>query len=472
MRPVSHAVWRVVGPYAVLAALWIFFSDVALQSVAANVRDAARASTLKGFAFIVVTSVILGLLVRSDAKERETAAEALAESEARVRTLGDNIPSSYVYLYTLAPRPQFLYVSAGVERVHGLTPAEIMRDAELLLSQISGRDDLVAAERQSQETRDPLDRLIHLRRSDGEWRWVHLRSQPRSTPSGETVWDGVAVDVTTEKTAEEQVEHLHRALEGYTRELERRVEERTAQLAEAKDHAEAADRMKSAFLSTMSHELRTPLHSILGFTGILLQGLAGPLADEQAKQLEIVKNSADHLLALINEVLDLSRIESGRLELSKSPFDLAELVRRSTVSVLPLAQRKGLTLSTHFPSEYCEINSDPRRVEQVLLNLLSNGIKFTARGGVSVSLDVSQKSVRVSVADSGPGIAPEQVSRLFLPFSQLDDRLARAHEGSGLGLAVSKRLIERLGGSISVQSELGAGSTFSFSLPTEEGAPS
>jgi signal transduction histidine kinase len=188
---------------------------------------------------------------------------------------------------------------------------------------------------------------------------------------------GTVQDITERKRAEEELQKHHEHLE----EL---VKTRTAELEIAKERAEEADRIKSAFLATMSHELRTPLNSIIGFTGILLQGMVGPLNDEQAKQLGMVYDSARHLLNLINDVLDISKIEAGQLKIASEPVDVLRVIGKVVQTETPLAEKKGLVLAAEVAPEVGQITSDRRRVEQILLNLVRNTIKFTEQGRVSL----------------------------------------------------------------------------------------
>jgi len=248
-------------------------------------------------------------------------------------------------------------------------------------------------------------------------------------------------------------------------EAQAELEERAALLEEAKEQAQEADRLKSIFLATMSHELRTPLNSIIGFTGIMLQGLAGPLNNEQAKQLGMVRDSARHLLNLINDVLDISKIEAGQVEIVSEPFDMREVIEKAVRTVTPLAEKKRLTLVTRVAPEVDQIVSDRRRVEQILINLVNNAVKFTEKGEVRVECQVSDGWLVTRVVDTGIGIKPEDMGKLFEPFRQIEAGLTRRYEGTGLGLSICKRLIEMLGGEIWAESEWGVGSTFTFTLP-------
>ena len=236
-------------------------------------------------------------------------------------------------------------------------------------------------------------------------------------------------------------------------------------LTRARKHAEESDHLKSAFLASMSHELRTPLNSIIGFTGILLQGLAGPLEQEQKKQLSMVQTSSRHLLELINDVLDISKIEAGELQISCDDFDVRQSIETVIQAVKPLAVKKGLALTLDVSSGVGRIKSDKRRVEQILFNLLGNGVKFTDSGAINVTCRIENDLLITDVKDTGSGIKSEDMGKLFQTFKQIDTGLDRVHEGTGLGLSISKKLVEKLGGDIQVSSEWGVGSTFTFRLP-------
>jgi len=238
-----------------------------------------------------------------------------------------------------------------------------------------------------------------------------------------------------------------------------------AELLKAKEAAESADRLKSAFLATMSHELRTPLNSIIGFTGILIQELAGPLNDEQRKQLGMVQSSARHLLSLINDVLDISKIAAGQLTILSEPFDVNASLLQVERALEPLADKKGLAVRTELDPELGVIIGDRRRFEQVAMNLLGNAVKFTERGSITLRCAARGPILELSVQDTGIGIPSEQLGELFHPFHQIDTGLTRKHEGTGLGLSVCKKLVELMGGSIGVESTLGVGSTFTVRIP-------
>ena len=271
-----------------------------------------------------------------------------------------------------------------------------------------------------------------------------------------------------------------RRAEELTQQLNAALVHQTHELAEESEHAKESDRLKSLFLATMSHELRTPLNSIIGFSGLLYQGLAGALQPEQKKQIGIILNSSRHLMSLVNDVLDLAKIEAGELQVSFLPFDLHQAIESASESLRPTAERKGLGLAVRVAPEVGQIVGDRRRVEQVLLNLLGNAIKFTDNGQVTVSAGVVSNDgtnndrgtarghgpvARIQVADSGIGIRTDDLDKLFKSFRQLNSGLNRQYEGTGLGLAICKKLLDAMGGGIRVESQWGGGSTFTVTLP-------
>jgi signal transduction histidine kinase len=255
-----------------------------------------------------------------------------------------------------------------------------------------------------------------------------------------------------------------------------------AQAQESRDEAERSNRAKSEFLSGMSHELRTPLNAILGFTGTMLMRLPGPLTTDQEKQLNIVQSSGKHLLSLINDILDLAKIESGKVELRLEPVICQAVLDEVAASLRPLAEQKGLRLCVVAPDTPLSVRSDRRALGQILINLVNNAIKFTDAGEVAVSVRTEDRGLRTEneqtllspqpsvlvafvVRDTGIGIRPDDLVRLFREFGRVDSDAVRAREGTGLGLRLSLRLAELLGGRIEVASEYGVGSTFTLLLP-------
>ncbi|KQV54008.1 MULTISPECIES: hybrid sensor histidine kinase/response regulator [unclassified Duganella] len=275
-----------------------------------------------------------------------------------------------------------------------------------------------------------------------------------------------AVQVNSELQARErQVIELNMRLAHHAGELEtinREIALKNLELAEA-------SRMKSAFIANMSHELRTPLNAIIGFTGALLMKLPGPLTDEQDRQLNTIRNSARHLLSLINDILDVAKIEAGKVTLTVEPVQCQQLMGEVADTLRPLAGQKGLEVLIEMPQQPITLQTDRRALAQILINLANNAIKFTEKGMVKLALrqrtdDEQAVITEFSVTDSGSGIKQEDQAKLFLAFSQLDSTSTRHAEGAGLGLYLSQNLANLLGGSLFFSSDFGKGSTFTLAL--------
>ncbi len=255
------------------------------------------------------------------------------------------------------------------------------------------------------------------------------------------------------------------AIERHTVELEERIAERTSELLQAKDEAEEANRAKSEFLSNMSHELRTPLNSIIGFTGIVKGGMAGDVNEEQGKQLELVDKSARHLLGLINNILDLSKIEAGKSEVVLKRFMLSDVIDEVSLQTKVLFDEKGIVLRAQSDSCRVGVLSDREKIFNILLNLISNAIKFTERGSVTVSCLVHGEDLELRVVDTGIGIETAHQQEIFDAFKQGSIGDSRTHQGTGLGLTISQEFARMLNGSIEIESEPGKGSAFMLKLP-------
>jgi len=244
------------------------------------------------------------------------------------------------------------------------------------------------------------------------------------------------------------------------------IREKSGQLEVANDELAAASRHKSEFLANMSHELRTPLNAIIGFADVLEQRLFGELNARQADYTRDIASSGRHLLDLVNEILDLSKVEAGRMELEPSEFSLAETIRGAVGFVRERAAAHGIALTADLPDDLGTLVADERKVRQVLLNLLSNAVKFTPDGGtIEVRARRTAGEVEVSVRDTGIGIAPEDQAKVFDEFQQVGTPSDRSREGTGLGLTLAKRFVELHDGRIWVESEIGKGTTFTLAIP-------
>jgi signal transduction histidine kinase len=269
--------------------------------------------------------------------------------------------------------------------------------------------------------------------------------------------------------AESQIELFNKQLIETNEQLKRKneeLEEKQRQIHLQNIKLLEAAELKSKFLATMSHELRTPLNAIMAFSQMLIRKTKEKLSSSEADMLERVYNNGKNLLALINDILDLSKIEAGGLQLSPEEFDIAQLVKITTDELRALAEQKQISLNIFFNIQNSKIINDRTRVRQVLVNLISNAIKFTEIGGVTIKIhEVFPDRLVIAVKDTGIGIAPEDLGHIFEPFRQINQSNSRPYQGTGLGLAITDSLVKMMNGCICVQSELGKGSEFSFELP-------
>ena len=368
----------------------------------------------------------------------------LEESEARFRALVRNVPGA---VFRLKNDSDFttLFMSDGIEAISGFEAADFTSGQRSFLGFLppSHRAEVLLEVCRSLASREPFRVEFQVEHRNGTLRWVAVEGRGvMEEGSREPCLDGIILDITQQKA---QQEELHRA----------------------KDVAEAATRSKSEFLANMSHEIRTPMNGVMGMTGFLLDTALSP---EQQEYAETVRSCADGLLEILNDILDFSKIEAGKLDLEPLPFELREVLEDALAMVAPKAAPKGLEMAYLLaPGLPRTVLGDAGRVRQILVNLVGNAVKFTEKGQVLLrvgpSVDAQGNAmVAVSVEDSGIGIAPEALPRLFSSFTQADGSMARRFGGTGLGLAISRQLVEAMGGQIHVESELGVGSRFQFTL--------
>jgi len=311
------------------------------------------------------------------------------------------------------------------------------------------------------------DYRIHTR--SGEERWLSDASiqilDDEGVPKGSV---GIFQDITERKKSEQALRQSEEKYRVLSAELEQRVLERTEDLSRVNIELEKALHIKDEFLAVMSHELRTPLNSILGLSEALLEEVYGTMNERQQKSLRVIESSGDHLLELINDILDLSKIEAGKLQLHPEPVEILSMCEASLAFVKEQALKKSIVLDFQSQQARHTLIADPRYLKQVLINLLTNAVKFTPVNGrvaLEVTTNAEKGLIQFSVSDTGIGITPENLKRLFQPFVQVDSRLNRQFEGTGLGLALVQRLADIHGGSVKVESEAGRGSRFTINLP-------
>lgn len=389
---------------------------------------------------------------------RRHAEQSMYESQQRTNLLVEGTPLAAI---DWSPGAAIIGWNPAAERLFGYTreEAERLTYADLVATTLSSREE----EWRELKSGVNLVERIPTRTKDGRLLTCDWRNTSLCDADGRELGImSLVEDVTARVRAEAEVRQL-------TQTLERRVLERTAELADANQQLRELDRLKNEFVAMMSHELRTPLNSVIGFSSILKAGMAGPINDEQERQLEMINQSARHLLRLINDLLDLSRIEAGRVRLVPTDVDPGSVLEDVERTLRPMIAQKAGHASFRFSienkAESVVLHTDRTRLLQILINLANNAVKFTAEGSVSIVLEPEGNGVVFRVTDTGPGISPQNMRQLFEAFRQIDGSARRAYEGTGLGLYLCKKLAYLLGGEVRVTSELGVGSCFSVWVP-------
>jgi len=393
-----------------------------------------------------------------DLTEQEQGARRREHENLRFRQLLEAAPDAII---EVDRQGRIVLLNKGTEQLFGYRREELLgKSVDVLLPSDLRADHHTHRERYwSSPSRRPMGTGLKLegQRKDGSRFPVEISLSPIEFEEGIRV-SAIIRDVSERQQAEEKLRRVHSA---YTEELAAKNRELEARNQEV----EKANQLKSEFLSGMSHELRTPLHTIIGFTELLEEQIEGPLNDKQKRFIHHIHKDSQHLLALINDVLDLSKIESGRLELHREAFSLTDALDETISSIRPRAIAKSIAVDVESPLEG-EIYADRLRFKQVLYNLLSNAVKFTPTGGrVWVHVARRPSDWEICVGDSGIGIPASEHESIFDKFYQVGQRQAGGLEGTGLGLAITKRLVEEHGGCIRLESAPNSGSRFMFTLP-------
>ncbi|MCZ7403043.1 MAG: PAS domain S-box protein [Candidatus Methanoperedens sp.] len=397
-------------------------------------------------------NIIAGVKIVRDMTEKRRAEEEVRSTKDRLQFLLD---SSFAVIYTCKPFGDFgaTYISENVTKVLGYMSSDFTENPLFWQDRIHP-DDKERVIRALESIFESEHQILEYRFLDKNGVYMWMRDELRLIRDENNQPKEVAgywIDITKSKQAQEERIQL----------LEKEHAARTD--AEA---ARKLDRMKNMFIASTSHELRTPLNSIIGFTGILLQGWSGELNKEQKEYLEMINSSSKHLLELIIEILDISRIESGNIDMKDSVFDLRAVMDEAIRTLRTSIKEKGLDISVEM--EDISIRSDRRRLLQCMMNLIGNSVKYTESGSIKISAKILENKVDISVTDTGIGIKTQDIPRLFVPFTRLESPLSMKTSGTGLGLYLTKKLVQDvLGGEIYVLSKYGGGSTFTIQIPVE-----
>ncbi len=372
--------------------------------------------------------------------ERKRGAEALESADERLLSLAQNIPG-VVYQRIVTPEGdiRYTYISEGAYELFGVSPEEIIANPRALFDchgpeyRQDFRKRLLTASREM----SLWDVEAPIITRQGEQKWTHAIARPTRRADGTVVWNGIILDATRIKMA-------------------------NLELA-------AASRAKSEFLANMSHELRTPLNAIIGFSELMLAAGSGIAGEKYEEYLNLIHGSGRHLLDIINDVLDLAKVEAGKMSLSEESVDLGQITASCLRLVSSNTEDERIDLRSEIPDNLPPLKGDRRKIKQILINLLSNAVKFTPVGGqIRVTARINENGeLALAVSDTGEGIPPESLNDVLSPFRQADSGLNRRFDGIGLGLPLSKAMAELHGGTLELESEVGAGTTVTVTFPAE-----
>jgi PAS domain S-box-containing protein len=392
--------------------------------------------------------------IEEDVTERKRAHDGLIASEERFRQI---VEVSSDWIWETDADHRFTYVSERYREATGLSPVLGVRRDEM--GEVFADPGAWRRHFADLAARRPFRNFEYVFRSGADRRYFNISGTPHFDARGQFLgYRGTGTDITQRMKAEQQLRAAHD-----------RLMELTLGLSEAKRNAELANRSKSDFLANMSHELRTPLNAIIGFSEMLSSGRCGELTERQRDYVETIYRAGSHLLQVIGTVLDLSKIEAGKMDLHEGRVDLRDAVESCLTLVRPRAEDQGVWLELVEPLPEIHLWADELRLKQVLLNILSNSVKFTPRsGGVRLSASADRQSgIELLIEDTGIGMSEEEMAIALQPFGQVQNAMSRVHQGTGLGIPISQRLLELHGGALRIESVSGEGTKVRISLPAD-----